>query len=163
MDFQRVERGIDVGGVAEFRDGGRDVFFVDRLTIRRIEFLALGVLVIAEHKDDGAAFAGLQTQLDVIGGDRLPAISNRVIRLALFHSAWAIPAAPGPKEILPLGVEAFQLLGTGEEREVFAAFAVLGLVINDLVDDLDLAGGKIALEIGEVVERFPQAEFGRGE
>ena len=42
-----------------------------------------------------------------------------------------------------------------------AALAILGLVIDDLVLDLDLAGGEVALVIGGVVVGFPQAEFHR--
>ncbi len=44
-----------------------------------------------------------------------------------------------------------------------AALAILGLVIDDLVFDLDLADAEVALEVGGVVLRVPQAELDAGE
>ena len=74
-----------------------------------------------------------------------------------------VPAAPRPEEGLALGVEAGERLRAGEPGEVVAPLAVLGLVVDDLVLDLDLAGVEIALEVGGVVVGFPQAELDRGE
>ena len=44
-----------------------------------------------------------------------------------------------------------------------AALAVLGLVIDDAVFHLHLAGVEVALEVGGVVLRIPQAELDGGE
>jgi hypothetical protein len=54
-------------------------------------------------------------------------------------------------------------LRTGEVGEVVAALAVLGLVIDDAVFHFDLAGIEVALEVGGVVLRIPQAELDAGE
>ena len=46
---------------------------------------------------------------------------------------------------------------------MIAALAVLGLVVDDAVLDFDLAGIEVALEVGGVVLRIPQAELDAGE
>src|SRR5208282_6710675 len=50
-----------------------------------------------------------------------------------------------------------------EIREVIAALAILGLVIDDPVHDLDLAGAEIALEVGGVILGVPETELDAGE
>jgi hypothetical protein len=45
---------------------------------------------------------------------------------------------------------------------VVAALAVLGLVIDHAVFDFHLAGVEVALEVGGVVLRIPQAELDAG-
>ena len=72
-----------------------------------------------------------------------------------------LPAPVGTQESLPLGIETGQRLGAGEVGEVIAALAVLGLVVDDPVDDLDLADVEIALVVGGVVPGIPQAELDR--
>jgi len=42
---------------------------------------------------------------------------------------------------------------------VIAPLAVFGLVVDDLILNLDLAGAEIALEVGGVVLRVPKTEF----
>jgi len=46
---------------------------------------------------------------------------------------------------------------------MIAAFAVLGLVVDDAVFNLNFADAEVALEVGHVVVGVPQAEFHVGE
>ena len=96
--------------------------------------------------------------------DRLPAVGDRVADDCPRSTAMrAIPAAVWAQERLALGVEAGERLGAGEVGEVVAPLAVLGLVVDHAVLDLDLADAIVALEVGRVVLRVPQAELDRGE
>jgi hypothetical protein len=45
------------------------------------------------------------------------------------------------------------------EREVVAALAVFGLVIDGAAGDFDLAGAEITLEVGLIVVGVPQTEL----
>ena len=79
------------------------------------------------------------------------------------HGDRAVPAAVRAEERVALRVEAGQRLRAGEVREVVAPLAVLGLVVDDAVVDLDLARREVALEVGGVVLGVPQAELDRAE
>src|ERR1019366_9042089 len=71
----------------------------------------------------------------------------------------SVPSARGAEENVALCVEPGQLGRAGEPGEVIAALAVFGLVIDDAVFDLHLSDAEVALAIGGVVLRIPQAEF----
>ena len=123
-------------------------------------FCVRRVFVIAQQEDDLPGLAGLEGQLDVVRADRRPAVRDRswTTRRAR-HGRGLVPAAVRPQERVALRVEAGQLLRAGEVGEVIAPLAVLGLVIDHPVLDLDLAGAEVALEVGGVVLRVPQAEL----
>ena len=125
-------------------------------------FWSTGIFVIAEDKDDFLRFAGFQVHLDVVRAVRRPAVRDRVEGFAPLHRRRVVPAAVGAEERVALRVEAGEFFRAGEIREVVAALAILGLVVDDAVDDFDLAGAEIALEIGGVVLRIPQAELDAG-
>ena len=110
------------------------------------------------------ALAGLQAHLDVVRAHRRPAIGDGIVRLAGLDRARPVPAAPGPEEILALGVEAFERLRSRQtRRNDCAARDIRSCDRSTSSIDLDLAGREIALEIGGVVIGFPQAEFDRRE
>ena len=136
---------------------------VDRLRTGRIELAVLRVLAVAEHEDDFLRLAGGKLEPDVVRADRLPAVGLRIGRLAALDDDRAVPAAVGPEERVALRVEAGQRLRAGEVGEVVAPLAVLRLVVDDAILDLDLAYRVVALEVGVVFERLPQAELDRAE
>ena len=142
---------------------GLTVRLLMRLRPRRVELLVRRVLVVAEDENDLLGLAGLEAQLDVVRADRRPAVGDRVERLAALDRRRVVPTAVGAQERVALGVEAGQLGRAGEIGEVVAPLAILGLVVDDLVFDLDLAGAEVALEIGGVVLRVPEAELDAGE
>ena len=74
-----------------------------------------------------------------------------------------VPAAVRAEERVARGVEAGRPVGAGEVGEMVASLAVLGLVVDDAVLDLDLADRVVALEVRRVVLRVPQAELDRAE
>ena len=93
---------------------------------------------------------------------RRPAVRDGVEGFAALHRRRVVPTAVSAEERVALRVEAGEFLRAGEIGEMVAALAILGLVIDDPVHDLDLAGAEIALEIGGVVLRVPQAELDAG-
>ena len=106
---------------------------------------------------------GASVEPDVVRAAGRPAVGDRAGRGAPFHDHGPVKAAVRPEEGLTLRVEAGQRLGAGEIGEMVAALAVLGLVVDDAPLDLDLADVVIALEVGGVVLRVPQAELDRRE
>ncbi len=95
--------------------------------------------------------------------DRLPAVGDGATGAPFFHRERAVPASVWTQEVITLGVEAGEILAAGEPGEVVPSFAVLGLVEDDAVLDLDLADGVVALEVGGVVVGVPEAPFDRAE
>ncbi len=118
--------------------------------------------MVTENKDDFLRFARFQIHLDVVRAVRRPAVRDGIEGFPPLHRRRVVPTAIGAEERVALRIKAGELLRAGEVREMIAALAILGLVIDDLVHDLDLAGAEIALEIGGVVLRVPQAEFDAG-
>ena len=159
---QFLEGGGDVLAVEIFGDDRLDGFLVDGLRIRRVEFFVHRVFVVAEDENDFLRLAGLQIHFDVMRAVRRPAVRDGVERLAALHRRRVVPTAVSAEERVALRVEAGEFLRAGEIGEMIAALAIFGLVINDAVHDLDLAGAEVALEIGGVVLRVPQAELDAG-
>ena len=159
---QRLEGGGDVFAFEIFRNDRFDGFFVDGLGVRRVEFFVHRIFVVAEDKDDFLRFAGLQIHFDVMRTVRRPAVRNRVEGFATLHCRRIVPTAVGAEERVALRIETGELFRAGEIREVVAALAILGLVVDDTVHDFDLAGAEIALEVGGVILGVPQAELDAG-
>ena len=118
--------------------------------------------MVAEDKDDFLRLAGLQIHFDVVRTVRRPAVRDGVEGFAGFHRRRVVPTAVGAEERVALRVETGELFRAGEIREMVAALAILGLVVDDPVHDLDLAGAEIALEVGGVVLRVPEAKLDAG-
>ena len=146
---------IRLRGVQVLGDDRLDRLFVDDLGVRRIELLVGRIFVVAEHEDDLPRLSGGQVELHLMGADGRPAVGNGVGELAGFHGGGRIPAAIAAQEGLALRVEASSGLRAGEVGKVIAALAILSLVIDDAVLDLDLADVEIALEVGGVVLGVP--------
>ena len=149
--------GIDlcVGGVA--RHHGVGAGLVD--DTRRDELFLLRVFDVAQTEQDAAAFAGSKAQVDVQRTHRCPAVSNAAGTVPGADGLRVCRAAVYPAEGIPGGVEAVHRAVCPENGVVVAAFAVLGLVVDDAAFHLHLASGVVALEVGAVVHGIPQAEL----
>ncbi len=141
---------------------GLTVRLVDGLRIRRVEFVVHGIFVVAEDEDDFLRLAGFQIHFDVVRAVRRPAVRDGVEGFAVFHRRRVVPTAIGAEKRVALRVETGEFLRAGEIREMVAPLAILGLVVDDAVHDLNLAGAEIALEVGGVVLGIPKAELDAG-
>jgi len=146
--------GFEIAGDDRF-----DQFLVDGLRAGGIEFFILRIFLIPQQKDHLAGLAGIEIQLDMMGADRSPAVSDRVERAAACDGGRIVPAPAAAEKSLALGVKAGRLGRAGEPGEMVTAFAVFGLVIDHPLLDLHLAGAEVALEIGRVVLGIPKAEL----
>ena len=95
--------------------------------------------------------------------DGRPAVRDGVGELAGFNGGGLVPAAIAAEKCLALRVEPGAWLRAGKVGKVVAALAVFRLVIDDAVFHFHLAGVEVALEVGGVVLRVPQAELDAGE
>ena len=144
-------------------DRGRDAALVQHLKRLIGELLIIRVLVIAEQHNQRPGLLRLQLDRHLQRADRLPAVGDRIRELAVLEGGGGVPAAVWPQEGLALGVESHHRFGGGQVGEVIAALAILGLVVDHPVDDLDLAERVIALEVGGVVPGIPQAKLHAGD
>ena len=78
---------------------------------------------------------------------------------AVFHDLRVGIAAPCAQKGIAAGVKAVNGRVDGEKGVVVAALAVFGLVVERAALDLDLAGRKVALEVGGVIHGVPQAKL----
>ncbi len=154
---------FDLIGAEVALDGRPHAALGDRLRTGWVELGVGGVLRVAHGEDDLVRLIWCQLQAHVMAADGLPAMGHRVRRRALFHDGRSVPAAVGSQEGIALGVEPGQRLRTCEPGEVVAAFAVLGLVVDDVVFDLHLADRVVALEVGGIVQGVPEVPFDRAE
>ena len=92
-----------------------------------------------------------------------PAVGDGVEGFAAHDGGGLVPTGVFAEEHVALRVETGQLFRAGEIREVIATLAILGLVVDDVIHDFDLTCAEVALEVGGVVLRIPEAEFDAGE
>ena len=111
--------------------------------------------MIAKNENDLPAFVRLQGQFDVVRTNGLPAEGDGIGGIAAFDYRGLVPAAIRAKERLALRVESDYRLRAGKVCKVVAAFAVLGLVIDDSVFDFHLPGIKVALKVRRIVLCIP--------
>ena len=140
------------------RIGGR---FVD--DVRRGKLFRLRVFAIAQHKDETRALARFQRDAQMVAADGRPAAGDAVAASVFKHGARLAKAVVRAEEALAVGVEAVHRRVDRVHGKMVAALAVFRLVIDRAALDLDLAGGEVALEVGRVVLRVPQAELDEAE
>ena len=121
--------------------------------------LVLRVFDIAQNKNQAAAFAGLQGDIDLVYANGRPAMRHRVGAGTFFHYFGVGVAAPAAQKGIPAGVKAIYWRVDREKSIVVTALAVLCLVVDGAAFDLDLACRKIALEVGGIVHSIPQTEL----
>ena len=134
--------------------GGR---FID--DVRRDELLFLRILAVTQHKHETHAFARLQCAAQIVAADGRPSAGDAVRAPVFKHGARLAKTIVRAEEAFAIGVEAVDRRIHGVNGKVVAALTVFRLVIDRAAFDFDLAGGEIALEIGRIVLRVPQAEL----
>ena len=135
-----------VGAGLVYDAGGRPLF-------------CFGVFNVAQHKNQAAALAGLQGDIDLMHANGRPAMRHRVGAGTFFHDFGVGVAAPAAQKGIPAGVKAIYWRVDREKSVVVAALAILSLVVNRAALDLDLACRKIALEVGGIIHGVPQTEL----
>ena len=144
-----------IGGVALHHGMGAGL--VD--DARGNELFLLWVLDITQTKQDAAALAGGEGQVDVQRAHRCPAVGNAAGTVSGADGLRICRAAVYAAKGIPGGVEAVHRAVCPEHGVVVAALAVLGLVVDHAALYLYLTGGVVALEVGAVVHGIPQAEL----
>ena len=130
-------------------DAGRHKLFVHR------------VFAIAQHENQAQGLAGLQFAADAVAGDGRPAVSVAVGGRVIAHYLRIAEAVVQAQEGFPAGVIAVHRRVDGIDGVMIAALPVLGLVIDGgaAVFKLHFRQRVVALEVGGVVLRVPQAEL----
>ena len=98
-----------------------------------------------------------------MAADGRPAAGDGVAASALKDGRRMIEAVVRAEEAVAVGVKAVHWRVHSEYGEVIAALAVFSLVVNCAALDFHLAGGEVALEVGGIVLRVPQAELHKAE
>ena len=125
-----------LGGV-ELSDEGVRLLLVDDLW--GLEFLVLSILDVTQQEDEVLALAGLQGDLNIVGGYGAPSVGMRVARLALHDSLGIGKLVVQSYEGLAVGIVALNLRVDMIEGIVVAALAVFGLVVDGRTLNLHLA------------------------
>ena len=119
----------------------------------------LRIFNVAENKHERPRLAWLQDQIDLVGGDGLPAAGHGVGAGSLFHR-FRLPGSPvGAEKGLADRVKTVNFTVHGIDRIMIAPLPVLCFVENRRACHLHLSRAVIALEISAVVIRIPQAPF----
>ncbi len=132
---------------------------VDRPRAGRVELGVRRVLRVPEDERDVACLTRAELEADLVGADRLPAMRDRTRRGPALDGNRPVPAPVRPEERVARGVEGGRRVRAGEVGEMVAPLPVLRRVVDDAVLDLDLADRVVALEVGRIVLRVPQAEL----
>ena len=130
-------------------------FLIDH--VRGAELLLFGIFRIAETEQDDAPFSGRKLHLQPQYGDRSPAGGNAAEGRSLLHGDRFIPATKTSEERVTVRIETFDRGICRKEGVMVPAFAVFGLVIDGTALCLDLADIPVALEIGLIIHRIPEA------
>ena len=134
-------------------------FFVDHTGGN--ELLVHRVLAVAQHKDQAQCLTRLQFAADAVAGDGRPAMSVAVGGRVVPHHLRIAEAVVQAQEGFPAGVIAVHRRVDGIDGVMIAALPVLGLVVDGgaAVFKLHFRQRVVALEVGGVVLRVPQAEL----
>ena len=126
-------------------------------------FFFLRILDIAEHQDDALRLPGLKLHGELHGADRRPAVGNAVGAAVTENRLRLCRAAVYTDKGVPRGIERIRGAVRPQEGVVIAAFAVFRFMIDRVSGDFHFSRRIIPLEVGGVVHRIPEAEFGVGE
>ena len=121
------------------------------------------VFNITEYENEILAFARFKVDLDIMGSDRRPAISNGVRGSSLHNRLRLAEAVIQTEEALAVGIKAVYLRVYGIECEMVAAFLIFGLVVNCAAFDLNFARVEVSLEVCGVVVCVPETPFEEAE
>ena len=141
------------------------VFFDHRMRARLVdhagggEFLILRVFDIAEPEAELLHLAGAELYVELHRADRRPAMSNRTGTAPGCDCIRQRGRTVDTDKCIAGGIEAVIRAVRPEHGIVIPPLAVFGFVINGVRLQLDLADGKVPLEVGAVVHRVPETEF----
>jgi len=159
MSAQLVPGSLDCPRVKKLLEQRRHALLIDPLRAGRVELLVSWVFHVAQYKYDGLGLSGLKSQLDMVRTHGRPAVRDGIGRHTAAHDEGCVPTAIGTQKYLTRRVVSRRLKGTGKVGEMVAALPVLGLVIDNAFLHLDLAGGEVALEVGDVIPGIPETEL----
>ena len=129
----------------------------------RGELLRIGILAKAQHKQIAHARPGRKIGPQVVAAHGGPAAGHAVEAFAPLDGGGMVKSVAGAQKGLPVGIKADDGRIDRIDGIVIAALAVLGDMIDGAALHLDLAGGKVALEVSRVVLRVPEAELHKAE
>ena len=127
------------------------------------KFLILSVFHISQKEDVVLALARHELDLNTMGRDRTPSMSNAVTRLAGNDILRITELIIQAYERLSVSVEAINRRIDTIERIMVAAFLIFCLMIYYRAIHLDLSGREITLEVLHVGSCIPQAPFRKRE
>ena len=108
--------------------------------IGSLPFLFLGIFCIAKNKNKGFTFSRLQAQVQLVGGDRVPAAGHRIRQFSCQHGLWGIRSLVNAQKSVPAGIKMGHRSINTAERVVVPAFSVFGFMINSGAFDLHFSG-----------------------
>ena len=121
----------------------------------RGELLRIGILAKAQHKQIAHARPGRKIGPQVVAAHGGPAAGHAVEAFAPLDGGGMVKAVAGAQKGLPVGIKADDGRIDRIDGIVIAALAVLGDMIDGAALHLDLAGGKVALEVSRVILCVP--------
>ena len=126
------------------------------------ELLFRRILHIAEDEDQFRGLPGFQHQVEPVRGDGAPAMGHGVPGSPGENLLRSLESVVHADEGFPVRVEPVEGTVHAEEGVMVAAFAVFGLVIEDVPVDFHFARGEVPLEVLHVGGGVPQAPFHEG-
>ncbi len=126
------------------------------------ELLLGRILHIPEDENQFRGLPRFQRQVEPVRGDGAPAMGHGVPGSAGEDLLRRLESVVHADEGFPVRVEPVEGTVHAEEGVMVAAFAVFGLVIEDVPIDLHLARGEVPLEILHVGGSVPEAPFHEG-
>ncbi len=161
MVLEGLERGINllVRRIAGGHRTGRSLVH----DARGFPFFFFLILDVAQEENETLFLARRKCEIELVGGDRRPAGGLRAVKLPVHNGFRGFRSAVDAEELIAAGLVCIRLRVDMEDRVVPASLTILGLVVDRRSVDLHLAGGVVALEVGHVVHRVPEAEFHVGE
>ena len=125
----------------------------------RLKLLLHGIFAESKHKDHGCGLSRAKPDGQVMAAHGSPPVRDAVAALSFHNSLRRSRASVKTDKIIPAGVKSGKIPVDRKDSIVIPSLPVFRLVIDPAAADLHLSCGEIALEIGRVILRVPQAEL----
>ena len=125
----------------------------------RLKLLLHGIFAESKHKDHGCGLSRAKPDGQVMAAHGSPPVRDAVAALSFHNSLGRGCASVKAYEIVPAGIKSHKIPVDRKDSIVIPSLPVFRLVIDPAAADLHLSCGEIALEIGRVILRVPQAEL----
>ena len=158
---QRLQRGVkSTGGiVAGHHCLGRSA--VD--AAGRRPFFSGGQFQVTQTEEQGGAFTGSEIKIELLRGDRLPAMGNTAGASLAEDGGRMRRTSVNTEKCLARGVKPVCRTVGPENGVMVASLTVFRFMINRIRCDLNFTDGIVALEVGTIVIGVPEAELQIGE